>query len=765
MVWMVDHRRTTTLLIAVTSALAVCGHIRPDLVRSLFIRSSSTGNAVAAAPTNRERPLPDVGQVFNLGGADSIVVASSPQFFTPAGAKAMRHVVAQLEALDYVRSVLWVDRVPVLNIFGLREPLFPRSEASAERFAVARQKALNHPLVRGQLLSEDGETMLLMISLDSVFLRRDEQCTSELRAAAEAAAAEFPEFSVRFQVTGRLPAYITAMRAHETNRVKYQAIGYGVVVAMAIVLFRGVRAVLVVSLAPITGVLWTLGFLKFFNLQDNPFNDVILPVLLSLVGLTDGVHMMVLLRKLRASGVPEREAARRALQQVGWACMLTSLTTAIGLGSLTMAHSRWVQEFGWCCVIGVTLTFFAVVWIIPLVCSTWLGSKIHAGYEKSLIDRNLNRIGDLIEWVLRYPRTISIAGTGATLLMVGISLTLRPDERRSNNLPDHSEVYQALQHIDRTLGGLEFSEVVLHWSPQVDEYSPEILQTIIEVDDLLHTESTIGYPLSIRNLIDAQPGEGTPEDRMSMLELLPPPLKRAFFTPERNAAHVTFRVRDLGIARYGPVFERIETRLREIQQRHREFTLQLDGAAVGRWRNIYLIVTDLASSLGLSAVIIFVVLGAAYRSVRIGLISIVPNVFPLAFTGTWLVASGYSLELVSVCAFTIAMGIVVDDTIHFLTGFVEEREFTSDRNTAIRRAFGRAGVGMIMTTVVLIAGFSSVAFSDSRDHYIFALMGVLNISAALFGDLVLLPALLAWHAPMGRRNRAHLGRVHEGIQS
>ena len=133
---------------------------------------------------------------------------------------------------------------------------------------------------------------------------------------------------LKFQVTGRMPAWITALRSHEANQVKYQVIGYGVILAMAVVLFRGFQAVLIVALAPALGVFWTLGFLRFFDLQDNPFNDVILPVLVSLVGFTDGVHMMVQLRKLRASGLPERDAARSALQQVGWACMLTSLTTA-----------------------------------------------------------------------------------------------------------------------------------------------------------------------------------------------------------------------------------------------------------------------------------------------------------------------------------------------------------------------------------------------------------------------------------------------------
>ncbi len=750
MAWTVDHRGVTAFVVFLITVLSVIGHTKPEWVRSAFTVPPSSeqeeGSNNVATAGSEPRPLPKVDPV-SLSDSDAVIVVQSANFFSPDGARAMRRVVDELESLDYVDRILWMDRVPILNIFGLSEPLFPRSEASAERFAAAKEKALKHPLVGGQLLAEDGQTMLLLVSFDWNFVRTDEQCTIELRQAAERAALEFPEVGATFQVTGRTPAFVAAMQSHEANQVKYQVIGYGVIGIMAIVLFRGVRAVLIVSLAPIAGVFWTLGFLNFFNLQDNPFNDVILPVLVSLVGLTDGVHLMVQIRKLRAAGVSEREAARTAVRQVGMACMLTSLTTAIGLGSLVLAHHAWVQDFGLCSVIGVFLTFIAVITIIPLVCSTWLGRNIHIGHDKSLIDKNLTRIGELVEWVLKRPRSVSTAGIAATIALIGVSLTLRPDERRANSLPEKTEAYQALSHMDRVLGGLEFARVDVSWADTIADDNPEILKVIAEVDDLLHTEPMIGYPLSIRNLVDALPGEGPPEDRMSMLELLPPPLKRAFFTPERQVAKVTFRVQDLGIAKFGPVFERIEKGLSELEQRHPDFRLSLEGDAIWRWKNLYQIVVDLAASLGTASIIILVVLALAYQSFRIGLISIIPNIFPLAVAGTWLVLAGYNLEMVSVCAFTVCLGIAVDDTIHFLTRFEEERMNSPNLDTAIRKAFTGVGVALVMTTTVLVAGFSTVAFSDSRDHHIFATMSGLTVGSALFADLIILPALLSRFAP------------------
>ena len=747
--WTVDHRLLVALFIMAMSGFAILGYTSPETVRNWFEPPPEAVDDTAAASTEPAREPPPNVEPISLSNSDAVLVvhSESDHFFSSDGAQALRAIVDELESLDYVSSVLWMDEIPVLNIFGLREPLFPRAASSERRFASARDRALQHPLIGGQLLSDDGRTLLLLVKFDWLFIENDDACMDGLRQVAEAAAAKFPAVPLTFEVTGRAPITITLIRTHRENQFKYQVIGYSVVILMAMVLFRGIRAVFIVALAPSMGVFWTLGLLRFFDLQDNPFNDVLLPVMLSLVGLADGVHLMVEIRRQSATGLSGREASRAALYKVGLACLLTSLTTAVGFGSLVWAHHDIVREFGWSCVIGVLLMFLSVITVIPLACSTWLGRRVHIGHEKGLIDRNLLKIGGVVEFVLNRARPASWIAIALTLLLVGLCLTLRPDERMANSLPRHSEASLAMEHMDRAFGGLEVSSVRVDWSDAVPSDSPEVLIAISKVDDLLRSEELIGHPLSIRSLLDALPGEGGPDERMSMLELLPPPLKRAFYTPEHQSATVTFRVQDLGIATYGPVFQRVEAGLAQIAAEHPEFTFDLTGSAVRRWRNLFQIVMDLVSSLGSASVVIFLVLALAYRSLRIGLISIVPNVFPLAVTGTFLVLTGQSLEIVSVCAFTVCLGIAVDDTIHFLTRFQEERPQTDSDHVAIRRAFTGVGTGIMMTTLVLEVGFLTVIFSDMREQRIFAIMGGLTLAAALFGDLLLLPALLLRYAP------------------
>ncbi|MEP3482132.1 MAG: efflux RND transporter permease subunit [Fuerstiella sp.] len=754
-VFSVERRAIVAILLAVISGVAVVGHVQPRLVIDWI---ESFGDAEVeesrspAIDSNQVRDLPKVSP-FSLSRSDVVIVVESDDFFTSDAAKALRAVVKAVEDLDQVDNLIWMDRIPMLNIFGLPEPLFPRSEASSQRFAAARKKAMQHPLVKGQLLSNDGKTLLIMIGLNFAHVFDDDDATTLIRQTAIDAAAPFGDVDLRIRITGRVPSTIAAINAHESSQLKYQLVGYGVILVMTIILFRGIKAVLIVSVAPILGVFWTLGIIQFFEYHNNPLIDVIVPILISLVALTDGVHLMVQIRKLRTAGLSPANAAKTGLQQVGMACFLTSLTTAIGFGSLTIADSLWVQQFGMCCVVGVCLTFLSVVTVIPLLCSTWLGRNIHLGHENSLIDRNLNRITVIIDTVLKWRTTFSAAGIVLTLILFAVSTTLKPDQRQQDDLPEAAEATQALQHMDAAFGGLEFSRIDVRWNDAVASDDAEVLITVAAVDELLKAEPLIGNPLSIRNLIDAQPGTGPPEERMTMVELLPPPLKRAFYTPEENYAQVNFRVQDLGIATYGPVFERLNLKLAELKLLHPEFEFELRGNAVWRWKNLYQVVVDLARSLGTASLIIFLVLSVVYRSIRIGLISLIPNLFPLVLTGAYLAVAGFNLEIVMVCSFTVCLGIAVDDTIHFLTRYLEEYQENSDQDESIRRAFTGVGTALIMTTIVLVSGFSTVIFSDSRNVRIFATMGALTISAALLADLIFLPALLARFGPRRKSPR------------
>lgn len=747
--WIVTRPWVSVPMMLVISVFALIGYYDPELITNPIQRAferPATNNDLESAETssggNADRQEYRKVDKLNFRG-DAVVVVECDSIFTPDGAAAIRHVVDEIRKLDFVKRVFWMDEVPPMNAFGLPEPLLPRAGASPRRFEMSRQQALAHPFVVGTLMSRDGNTILLLVDFEFLRLKSDEDCISGLRQVAESAAAKFPTVPMKFSITGWAPIEITAVRSHELNQFRYQIVAYVMIAVMSIILFRGVIAVIVVALAPAIGIFWTIGLIQFFGYTNNPFIDVVLPILVSLVGFTDGVHLMVQIRRFRVAGNSPREAAVKGIQQVGLACFLTSLTTAIGFGSLLLAHQEMIREFGISCVVGVTSSFVAVVTSIPLACSTRLGNWIHFGHDKSLVDKNLDRISGVIDFVLQRRGWTAATGILVTAALCLICSTLRPDQRNFSALPMNSEPANALAKVDKALGGLEPGVVEVSWAPEIESDSPEVMEVITKIDGILNAEPLIGFPVSIRKIIDALPGEGAAADRFSLVDLLPASVKRTYYSPEERTTKINFRVQDLGIAKYGPVFERIMAGTDQIMREHPQFDIQLAGEAVWRWKNLYQIVVDLLASLGTASVIIFAVLAIVYRSLRIGLISIVPNVFPLAVAGTYLVLTGQALEIVTVCAFTVCLGIAVDDTIHFLTRYYEERDQGGTEEQAIRRAFIGVGTALIITTIVLVTGFLSVVFSDSRDHQIFASMGAITIAAALFGDLVFLPAMLA----------------------
>ncbi len=747
--WIVDRRWLSSLLLVTLSLIATGGYLAPDKITRFLgistdrpLENSFETRKEKAENLVSERP-PDV-ETIPTSGFDVVIVVESEQFFTSRGADAIRSIVQHLEEQDYVEDILWMDKIPSLNIFGLNEPLLPNKEAAPERFEKSKQNAREHPLINGQFLSEDGNTLLLMVRFDYLFVEDESIFISGIREAAEQELANHPDVDMEFFVTGRVPFRLTARSSQQDNQLKYQSIAYGMIILMSMVLFRGIVAVGIVAAAPFLGVFWTLGFVRYLDLQMNPFIDVVLPILVALVAFTDGVHLMVQIRHERATGLKGLDAAREGVRKVGLACFLTSLTTAVGFGSLALANHELVRDFGYCCVFGVALAFLSVVLAIPLACSTWLGQRIHIGHGKGYVDRNINRIGGIVDLVLRYPRRMSAVGILLSLVLFSISLTLRPDDRQGDLLPTYTEPAIANQKMDVAMGGLSQATIAIEWNATDDEQEKniELFQILQEIDELLAAEKLIGHPISIYNLLEALPGSGPPATRISMLDLLPPPLKRSYYTPENRVAQVKFRVQDLGIATYGPVFQRIQDGTNKIIADYPDFSMTLGGAPIWRWENIYQIVVDLATSLGTAAIIIFFILACVYRSLRIGIISILPNLFPLCVAGTYLALTGQALEIVTVCAFTCCLGIAVDDTIHFLTRYVEEKKETGDESEAIRRAFTSVGTALIMTTLVLVCGFMTVMLSEAREHRIFASMGAITVASALFGDLVFLPAIL-----------------------
>ncbi|MDG2381718.1 MAG: MMPL family transporter [Pirellulaceae bacterium] len=740
------HRWVVTLFVVVMTALATWGHLRetPSPLRARAQRQQeqqSPRDSDSTSQLKADRQEANQSDDDESPKSQALLVVESEDFFRPSTIDALRKMVTAVEDLPAVASVIWLERLPITNMFGVTEPLIPPSGSSQDRYVDTRRRVLEHPLAVGQLISADGQTMLMPIVFDWLNVESDADCTEAILVAARGSLDESGIDGMGVKITGDVPLFVAQNDALHRSQMKFQVIGYLLALVVTIFLFRGVSAVLIVASAPAAGIFWSIGLLNLLGHSTNTLTNVILPVLVSMIGLTDGVHLMMHIRECRTRGLSQAKSAREAILRVGMACALTSLTTCIGFGSLMVASAEFIRDFGEACAIGVVVSFCAVVTLIPLLSCTVIGRHVHVGHANDLISHQLRGSLGFVNWTMRHPRIVTALAVLLTIGFGAISLTLRPDNVTKNSLPNDSEMYAALAHCDDAMGGIDTSQVVITWPDDVQADDPRIFHLVESVQTLIDRQPLLKHPLSICDLLATFPtDDGDLSTKMSFLELLPPPLKALFVNDELRQTIITFRIRDDGIAKYEPVFRKIESQFASVNSAYPGFQIELSGESVRRSRDLYQVVVDLAKSLGVASVVIFVVITLVYRSLRIGLISIIPNVFPLVFTGTVLVMMGGALDFASVCAFTVCLGIAVDDTIHFLTRFEKSEE--SSLADSIRSTYLGVGTAMVTTTVILVLGFGTALTSELPDHRMFAGMACATIAAALVGDLLFLPAML-----------------------
>lgn len=698
----------------------------------------------------------------------AFLVFESPDLFTAERLAAVQAVVKATDELPEVAKTLWLSDVPKMSMLGVASPLLPLNDIEAVDWRVVRDEVLENPLAAGLFVSEDGQMMIVVLdysenpfdfTTEAQYQAHYEKLiTQARRAAAENISGEplknegevnaaLTNADLTISITGPAPLFFDNRRSMQANQIKFQIIGYALAGIIAALLFRGIIPIAIVGLAPFFSVIWSIGLLRLCNQPPNALTTPILPVLIAMVGLTDGVHLMTHIRRKRAEGFSPLQAARSAIREVGAACFLTSLTTAIGFGSLMLADSDFVQSFGLACAVAVSLTFVAVVTVIPLATTLPIARNIHAGHENDLVGKGLHYFDWLIEGVLKKKRVVAVAGVLLTVALCGVSCFMQPDHSVNRAVPTWSPAKAALFRVDEKMGGVSYARIFVRWKEGISNTSPEIVKALQDVEKLVLDNDKFSKPLSMLNVLRMTPGgEETLPGKIGLLNLAPKSELQRFVDRERRVAFLTVAIQSTGIAQYQPIFLGIESELAELNKKYPDLTLSLGGDAVVHGRGLYRVVMNLVVSLGAASVIIFIIMTIVYRSITIGLVTIVPNLFPLAATGALLVIVDWPLDISSVCAFTVCLGIAVDDTIHFLSRYQQELEKDPAKNVeaAIRRTFHKVGVALIMTTVVMVIGFATIISSDLPGQQTFGAMCCCTIAAALFGDMLILPALLAW---------------------
>jgi hypothetical protein len=678
---------------------------------------------------------------FGSDDNDVILVVQADDVFASPTLRVLHDIVDDIGGLDGVKRVQSLKDAVVIEPGQLPRSLLPPASGSEELRAKARQQALDHPLIANQLLSEDGSTTLVIVRLDDEHLAVS-RISPIIKRIREICAGASSGQGVQIRLTGIPPVRVSIIEMLQHEQIKFSILGLAVGIAIAWLFFRRLAAVAIIGFSAVMATFWAMGAMGLAGESINVINAA-LPTLVMVIALADAVHIIVDFRHSRSDGLSPVQSARSSIAHLAIACGLTSLTTVIGFGSLAVARVDIIQRFGLACALGTAVSFVAVMLWVPLLASSRLGQNIHVPPEAKMQAGHLRWLDRVIGFITTYPRTFAIGGVAVTAVLAATSFRLRPDNKLTEVIPAHSETALALNHCDEAFGGAMLSFMVVDWPESLRISSPQVLEAIQAAQNLFAKEPATRHPLSVIELLRALPG-GT-EDlsvRAGMLPLVPSELTHRFVRPDLRRALISAHIRDVGARAHVPVFDDLERRLAQLEVDYPGFRFRLTGTTVVAARNINEMIGDLARSLGLASVFIFLVLVTAFRSVRIGLICVIPNIFPLVFTCAILVLTGKPLQMTSVIVFSICLGIAVDDTIHAMTRFQREIKIDGDVRASIQRAFVAVGSALITTTAVLVAGFGILMQSDLPSTRLYAVLSCLAISSALIGDVVILPALM-----------------------
>ena len=760
--WEIRHPRTVIVFLVVLSAVAV-----GLLTRLEF---DFRPEALQQFSAEEQAYADEISERFGL--RDNILLVllqgSKPGSILDARGLSLLHQVSEtVAATEFADQVLALPKLPRKDTaarlqgfaLGRVPPLvesLPLDDATVTR---AQDYVAGSRLIPGQMVSRDGSTGVVIVVLhpryaDHTVLDKplaalveslDRLLTEEAQTLSAA------DVTYQTQLAG-----LPFVRVQTVRNLKSEQRGFWpLTAALYLTLLWFIYRHLALTILPLLAVglasLWGLAMLPATGTQVNVVNNIV-PSLILVIGVCNAVHMLHGFRSARQAGLDAPDAARAMMAELGLPAFLTSLTTAIGFVSLMVARNPTLQQLGWQAGAGVMLSYLALVTLLPVAASRIDDEKVT---QPGRGMGEVSWMGGLVRGLNRRPRTVLFVALLALALSVAIGRTVPVDAHVLDTFPPGHPIYESNRLVERELGGILPLEVELAGAPgQFDD--PEALAQVFEIQqDLVAMESVITSTSVVDLLAEV---EGVVEDvdvpafladpgrvrlALDTMERYSPGALGQYRTEDGSHLRLATRLKADGIQASLRTLEQIEAlKPGWLEPLGEGVTLRMTGNAFISARGLDFFIRDLFFSLATASLVIFFVLVVVFRSLRIGLISVLPNVLPLVLTLATMPLWGYQLNTGTAIVFTITIGMAVDNTIHLLTRYRDLRLEGVGQGEAIATTFRHTGAAVVASNLMLIGGFSILFTSDFEPVFRVAALTTTTIAAAMLAALLVLPGLL-----------------------
>jgi uncharacterized protein len=714
---------------------------------------------------------------FPSSDLDVFVVVEGDDLFSAAS-------LSQMQELNFA-LLLSEDVKSVVSIFSLKEALqaerlpesiipdeIPDNSVQLRKLA---ERVATHPLARDRLISTrdaTGQLALFVVALNTDQIR-ERGLPSVLQSLNAEIGQAMTDSDLRFGIGGVPAMKAEVIAATARDIVVFNAAGLLVGAVICWLFFRRLKLVLISNAPALVAIVCCLGLFGWSGIRIDPLMNAIMPLVI-VVTFNNAMHFLFAICRQLDTGSAKPVALSQAISEIAPACSLTSITTSIALLSLVFSSSPLISDFGGMAGICILVALILVLVIMPLLAAFFL--EPGQGY---LRDENpyhgvqlLNALAArLSQAVARQPMIFVVGGIILTVLFFVSYIQLEPRYRLSDMLPDQGQAATVTERMEERLKGVFPINVLVELPAHLDAGSPEAKETLDEIQEALVAHPSISKVSSLRDLQKwAASGNLPPEEANARLfETVPPEIKSRFIDTTSNSLLVSGYIEDLEAKEILEISEAIEEKLDGLRTRHPEMAISLTGlSSIAAKRSTHVIAQLRLSMMG-AIVVVVAVIGLAFQSVFMAGLSIIPNIFALFATGTWLLMAHGGLDYATIVGLTVAFGLAVDDTIHVLNRYDIEKHLTADRYVATDRTLRLIGTVLILTTVVLLAGLSVTQLSTVPPTRQFGLICIITLAVALVGDLVVLPALILvcgqgerLPRPGGRRITRKIAAAAEG---
>lgn len=673
--------------------------------------------------------------------------------------KQLSDSAAELPGVMDVTSLVTVE-TPRFNL-RRREmqwnPLIPERRFEDGEWLQRRLKQI--PLLNDLLISQDRQLALTMISLDPAG-RNIDMLRQRVGSINELLDEMGSPPGTRVAMSGVPAIRVDVIRSLMSDQLVMTPLSALLFVIVTALMYRSWKITAVALLSVIAAVGLTMGIMGWCGMTFSILSNIV-PTLVLIIGAANCVHIIGRLQiVLQANDAPVDDSVRQVMKEMSRTCFLTLATTAIGFGSLLMARSDLLRLLAVQSAIGMACNYICLMLILlpGLALNVELLCRPRAAAVTVLSEHSTELWDWLGGFVCRHAGAIVVVHLLIAGAAVAAALNTQVNSYMFETYDSDHPMVQVSQTLDDRMSGLISLEVQLQ-ADSIDRfYEPDMVAACRRIRDELRTDERISFTRDYVELLSTIDGRLLDEDAESaeagmqrVLRLLPrvdrPELTAAFLAPEEGKARIMVRVRDIGSSRFQELFRRVDEVL--TTELPADVHFQLTGDA---WLHTFCMdqfVRDLFYSLLAASGIIFVLIGLLFRSIRTGLVSALPNLFPLTMTLGYMYLRGYELTAGNVIVFAISLGIAVDDTIHFLARYREEAKCGTETAVAIRAALRSSGRAIVLTSLLVVSGLSVLVFSEFLPTRRFSELTAITMLAALPGDVVLLPAMLSL---LGRRH-------------